>query len=270
MIATIQVRRDTAANWATQNPVLGAGEPGYETDTGIFKIGDGATTWDTLGVHVTTDGTEPGAAPTVKPSGDGRAGVWEYVHNDTTGYLFHLTPGPNFGTTGNPAIFAIGTNVDTLGGWGLLVSNKGASEGFRLAQQSTATNYAFHGVHQGASKFMFIESAAGATDMLVQLSDAGGVLAAAGKPIQQWAYSGGTAGQVLATNGRLEWHQDIQARANVRVGANAGNAGGNNVLAFQNAGTVPAGTPTGGVMYVEAGALKYKGSSGTVTTVAPA
>jgi hypothetical protein len=43
------------------------------------------------------------------------------------------------------------------------------------------------------------------------------------------------------------------------------------VQAIGNANTVPSGTPTGGgVLYVEAGALKFKGSSGNVTTIAPA
>jgi hypothetical protein len=44
----IQLRRDTAANWTTTNPVLAAGETGYETDTGKFKVGDGTTTWTSL------------------------------------------------------------------------------------------------------------------------------------------------------------------------------------------------------------------------------
>lgn len=35
----IQVRRDTAANWASSDPALAEGEVGYETDTGKFKIG---------------------------------------------------------------------------------------------------------------------------------------------------------------------------------------------------------------------------------------
>lgn len=48
-------------------------------------------------------------------------------------------------------------------------------------------------------------------------------------------------------------------------------AGGVGVIAIANATTAPASTPTGGgVLYVQAGALKYKGSSGTVTTIAPA
>lgn len=39
----MQIRRDTAANWNSTNPVLLAGEWGYVTDTNIFKIGNGTT-----------------------------------------------------------------------------------------------------------------------------------------------------------------------------------------------------------------------------------
>lgn len=41
-------RRDTAANWQTENPVLDAGEWGYETDSKKIKIGDGTTAWNAL------------------------------------------------------------------------------------------------------------------------------------------------------------------------------------------------------------------------------
>jgi hypothetical protein len=47
--------------------------------------------------------------------------------------------------------------------------------------------------------------------------------------------------------------------------------GGKGVLGIANAATVPSSNPTGGgVLYVQAGALKYRGSSGTVTTIANA
>lgn len=46
---TIQLRRDTAANWTSANPVLASGQPGVETDTIKIKIGDGATAWNALG-----------------------------------------------------------------------------------------------------------------------------------------------------------------------------------------------------------------------------
>lgn len=44
----IQLRIDTATNWTTANPVLLKGEAGLESDTGLFKIGDGSTAWTSL------------------------------------------------------------------------------------------------------------------------------------------------------------------------------------------------------------------------------
>lgn len=44
----IQIRRDTAANWTSANPVLALGEEGWETDTGQMKIGTGSTAWVSL------------------------------------------------------------------------------------------------------------------------------------------------------------------------------------------------------------------------------
>lgn len=44
----IQYRRGTAADWIAKNPVLAEGEPGYETDTKLVKIGDGISTWNQL------------------------------------------------------------------------------------------------------------------------------------------------------------------------------------------------------------------------------
>ena len=46
----IQVRRDTAANWQSINPVLGMGEPGWDTTNLNLKIGDGTTAWNSLAV----------------------------------------------------------------------------------------------------------------------------------------------------------------------------------------------------------------------------
>lgn len=44
----IKLRRDTAANFTSKNPVLGVGEPAYETDTKKLKIGDGTTAYNSL------------------------------------------------------------------------------------------------------------------------------------------------------------------------------------------------------------------------------
>jgi hypothetical protein len=44
----ILLRRDTLESWNYNDPVLMTGEPGYETDTRKFKMGDGQTPWSQL------------------------------------------------------------------------------------------------------------------------------------------------------------------------------------------------------------------------------
>jgi hypothetical protein len=71
--------------------------------------------------------------------------------------------------------------------------------------------------------------------------------------------------------GVLKFCVDIQA-GNIAVGSynDASFPGGTNNLGITN-GTAPTQNPlAGGVLWVQAGALKYRGSSGTVTTLAPA
>ena len=43
-----QLRRGTAAEWDTANPVLSAGEPGVDLTTGDLRLGDGVSTWANL------------------------------------------------------------------------------------------------------------------------------------------------------------------------------------------------------------------------------
>ena len=39
----IQVRRGTASQWTSANPTLAAGELGVDSDTNLFKFGNGST-----------------------------------------------------------------------------------------------------------------------------------------------------------------------------------------------------------------------------------
>jgi hypothetical protein len=60
--------------------------------------------------------------------------------------------------------------------------------------------------------------------------------------------------------------------SNTAIGSQTPSAGGGvGVIPIQSATTVPSSNPTGGgILYVDAGALKYRGTSGTVTTIANA
>ncbi len=51
----IQMRRDTAENWKSVNPILLVGEWALETDTKKMKIGDGVTAYNALGYFRTED-----------------------------------------------------------------------------------------------------------------------------------------------------------------------------------------------------------------------
>ena len=66
----IVLRGDSRALWEQENPVLLAGEPGVETDTGHFKLGDGVTAWrqlDYAGTNARLGEGVPGDAQAASP-----------------------------------------------------------------------------------------------------------------------------------------------------------------------------------------------------------
>lgn len=69
----IRLRRATAAVWTARNPVLGVGEPGYETDTGKLKVGDGQTAWSSLSYFAGSGVMVAGGAPS---PADSTAVMW--------------------------------------------------------------------------------------------------------------------------------------------------------------------------------------------------
>lgn len=54
-------RRGTAAEWTAADPILAAGEIGFETDTSKFKFGDGSTAWSALPYYASVDELIDGA-----------------------------------------------------------------------------------------------------------------------------------------------------------------------------------------------------------------
>jgi len=66
MAVQIQFRRDTAAAWTAANPTLAAGELGLETDTSYYKIGNGATAWNSLAYGSITGTLADGSVTSAK------------------------------------------------------------------------------------------------------------------------------------------------------------------------------------------------------------
>jgi len=48
MATIFKIRRDTAANWASENPTLASGEMGLDQTNNFIKMGDGSTAWNSL------------------------------------------------------------------------------------------------------------------------------------------------------------------------------------------------------------------------------
>jgi hypothetical protein len=65
--------------------------------------------------------------------------------------------------------------------------------------------------------------------------------------------------------------QRLGAGGNIGFRTTSQFGGGQGVIAIANASVAPSVNPAGGgILYVEDGALKYRGSNGTITTIAPA
>jgi hypothetical protein len=77
-----------------------------------------------------------------------------------------------------------------------------------------------------------------------------------------------------ATNSAFETIVVFQRQAaggNIGIRTTSQFGGGHGVIAIANAATAPSINPAGGgILYVEGGALKYRGGNGTVTVIAPA
>lgn len=155
----IKYRRDVSTRWARFNPVLAPGEPGYEIDTGILKVGNGSARW--LDLTPFTPGSKIGpqgpagpqgsigpAGPegTVGPSGPtgpqgnpgpvGPAGLtwrgpWsatvQYAPNDAVGWggsaYFAANPAPALGVSPTGTATDPGLNDTALNpGWALLAT----------------------------------------------------------------------------------------------------------------------------------------------------
>lgn len=89
----ILLRNDTKANWTSANPVLGKGEIGIETDTRLFKFGDGKTNWNALKYADTEHAVLKEADPTTSDVSYSLGTKWVNTTNKKTFLLLGINEG---------------------------------------------------------------------------------------------------------------------------------------------------------------------------------
>lgn len=127
----INLRAGTAAAWTTANPTLHAGEPGYETDTGKLKIGNGATAWN--GLAYVTDVVPQKTSPWFGAGSDGNVTLSSLTNLSQDMYYNNLTINPGVILhPNNCKIFVAGTltlngSIDSSGDPGTAAGGAGSA-----------------------------------------------------------------------------------------------------------------------------------------------
>lgn len=132
VIQRIQLRKDTAANWTTSNPTLQAGELGYETNTGKFKLGTGALAWTSLSYASIL----PGVAAIVNADIHASAGIVD------TKLATISTAGKVSGTaitSGNVSTSGSFSTTNTIAGAGVTSNSPSAGIGYTTGAGGTVT-----------------------------------------------------------------------------------------------------------------------------------
>ena len=142
-IARIQLRRDTAANWTSENPVLLAGEMGIETDTRKYKVGDGTLAWSSLSYYIEGVLARGQASKTTADTITiASAGVYQStgltaVYDTSTGYQTSLGTSDAFAiknTSGATKLFQVQASMDAYAGNNHTLGIKLAKNGVGIDQ----------------------------------------------------------------------------------------------------------------------------------------
>lgn len=251
-------------DYGTQNVFLGLGAGNFSA-TGVRNIGLGA-----------------GAIQSVT-SGESNVGIGyralitcsSGAHNVALGLdaLLQCSTGSNNFGLGRNALFGLSTASSNIAiGYGALFACNGS--GNIGIGESAASGMTSGACNAGIGGFALQDVTTGNFNTALGYSAGRGITTGSNNTIVGANITGlaaDLANNIIIADG--EGNRRINADASGNIGLNALDqyGGGEKVIAIADASAVPTTNPTGGgILYVEAGALKYRGSSGTVTVIAPA
>lgn len=228
---------------------------GATTLNGAVTLGDAAAD------AITVTGTATFAQATQFPAGTAALPAITNTGDTNAGIYFPAADTVAIATSGVERL-----QVDPAGNAGLgVVPNAGGTGRYRglqilsstiAADNGTDADFGFNFYRDSIGAYRYAGTGGNAPALDIRMDVAG---------FKFFTAPSGTAGEPITFTQALTLTQ----AQNLLLGGTA-DPGGNRALYIANTTLVP-GTPSGGgVLYVEAGALKYKGSAGTVTTLAPA
>jgi len=209
------------------------------------------------------------AAATQYIQGSG-AHYWNIAPSGTAGNIVTFTQAMTLDASGNLAIGQT-TASRTLDVKGYVSSTDGTTRtemvnGGGMGYVGTSTNHPLALQTNNAERARITS---GGNLLVGTTSDAGyridALIGAGSGSVVRFGQSGVSNGYTITSNGSALTH-DWANGGSVAMTLNS-----TGTLFIANASTVPSSNPSGGgLLYVEGGALKYRGSSGTVTTIANA
>jgi hypothetical protein len=252
MAATGTTKKVTLNNLLSSSPTAS----GALTVTGLVTAGSAtitgaATVGTTLGVTgVSTFAAGTALLPALTTTGDTNTGIY-YPAADTFGVTTAGTERYRVDSVGNVGIGNVPTTLWRSGARALQV---GQSKYVSLHEQANgSTNLAFSNYESAANVFSY--TTGDAPSRYAQINGA-----------HQWYNAAaGTANTVITFTQAMT----LDASGNLLVGLTTAGTTAAKTIQIAN-GTAPTANVTGGQLYVESGALKFRGSSGTITTIAAA
>lgn len=148
-ITDITLRKGTAAEWAAANPILNAGEPGYDSTNKIFKVGDGSSTWSSLSsINLTStnitnfDSAVNSLLPTISNNSDNRILTSTGTSTGINAEANLTFNGSSLSVTGSGSFSGnVTSSSGDISGVNLISTNSGVSEGgeIRLAKPASGS-----------------------------------------------------------------------------------------------------------------------------------
>jgi hypothetical protein len=150
----IILRKGTATQWSSADPVLSSGEPGYDITNNLLKIGNGSTSWSSLsGVNI-GNSTFNSAVSGLLPVKSLVAGTGIYISSSSGAYTINSTVTAGGGGGGSA------TNVANYADNRLLTSD-GTSTGINAESSLTFDGNTFAVNPTGATSSSFIVNSTG-------------------------------------------------------------------------------------------------------------